>query len=223
MVSKMDAGPSPSRTDAAGARRDFLRRFFHDVATPLSAVSLHLEAADRRARRGGDPSGSLATARDELARAFELFERSRELLLEEPRSPEAFDWDELVGATAREIAGNDVPIEGRTGAALQGNARSLSEAVAALLRNAVEASQEADVKVFLERNGANVQVRVENPGRLPDEPQSLFSPRVARDGRRWGMGLARARLNAADAGGTVRLEQIGERVRATLEVPEETP
>ncbi|HLN59392.1 MAG TPA: hypothetical protein VK416_12600, partial [Thermoanaerobaculia bacterium] len=45
------------------AHRDFLRRFLHDVATPLSAVSLHLEAADRRVRRGADPSESLAIAK----------------------------------------------------------------------------------------------------------------------------------------------------------------
>ena len=58
--------------------RAWLRRFLHDVSTPLSAVSLHLEAASRRAERGDDPSIALATARRELARAFELFERGRQ-------------------------------------------------------------------------------------------------------------------------------------------------
>jgi hypothetical protein len=58
--------------------RIWLRRFLHDVSTPLSAVSLHLEAAIRRAERGDDPSIALATARRELSRAFELFERGRQ-------------------------------------------------------------------------------------------------------------------------------------------------
>jgi hypothetical protein len=58
-----------------------LRRFFHDVATPLSAVSLHLERAARLAQRGDDPSEPLATARRELERAFSLFEKGRETLL----------------------------------------------------------------------------------------------------------------------------------------------
>jgi hypothetical protein len=58
-----------------------LRRFFHDVATPLSAVSLHLERAARLAGRGDDPSEPLATARRELDKAFALFEQGRESLL----------------------------------------------------------------------------------------------------------------------------------------------
>ena len=36
------------------------------------------------------------------------------------------------------------------------------------------------------------------------------------------MGLALARLYAADAGGVVQLSQDGERVIATLQLPEET-
>ena len=58
-----------------------LRKFFHDVATPLSAVSLHIERASRLAARGDDPTEALATARRELERAFELFERGRDALL----------------------------------------------------------------------------------------------------------------------------------------------
>jgi len=58
-----------------------LRRFLHDVSAPLSAVALQLETASRLYDRGDDPSAALATARRELARAFDLFERGREELL----------------------------------------------------------------------------------------------------------------------------------------------
>ena len=58
-----------------------LRRFLHDVSAPLSAVALQLETASRLYARGDDPSSALATARRELSRAFELFERGREELL----------------------------------------------------------------------------------------------------------------------------------------------
>lgn len=58
-----------------------LRRFFHDVATPLSGVSLHLERAVRLHARGEDPADALATARRELDRAFDLFERGRAAIL----------------------------------------------------------------------------------------------------------------------------------------------
>ena len=61
-----------------------LRRFFHDLATPLSGVSLHLERASRLSARGEDPADALSTARRELDRAFDLFERGREALLSRP-------------------------------------------------------------------------------------------------------------------------------------------
>jgi hypothetical protein len=64
-------------------------------------------------------------------------------------------------------------------------------------------------------------VEVENPGQLPtDNPDALFSPKAARQGRNWGMGLPLARVGASDLGGAIRLEQHGGSVRATLEIPE---
>jgi hypothetical protein len=58
-----------------------LRRFFHDLATPLSGLGLHLERAVRLAARGEDPTEALAVAKRELERAFQLFEKGREELL----------------------------------------------------------------------------------------------------------------------------------------------
>ena len=54
-----------------------LRRFFHDLATPLSGASLHLERATRLIERGQDASEALTMVRQQLERAFELFERGR--------------------------------------------------------------------------------------------------------------------------------------------------
>jgi signal transduction histidine kinase len=58
-----------------------LRRFFHDVATPLSAISLHLERASRLAARGEDPREALEVVREQLNRALGEFERWRAELL----------------------------------------------------------------------------------------------------------------------------------------------
>lgn len=58
-----------------------LRRFFHDLATPLSGLGLHLERAVRLAARGEDPTEALGVAKRELERAFQLFEKGREELL----------------------------------------------------------------------------------------------------------------------------------------------
>jgi hypothetical protein len=83
--------PSLTEKASSGAERQgqiALRKFFHDVATPLSAVSLHIERANRLCARGEDPAEALATARRELERAFDLFERGRDALLlsaEDPR------------------------------------------------------------------------------------------------------------------------------------------
>jgi signal transduction histidine kinase len=193
----------------------------HDVATPLSAVSLHLEAADRRARRGADPSESLAVARTEIARAFDLFDRGRELLFFEPEPEESVAFDELVSTAAARCCAGEVALNGSTGGFVRSDPRALTEAVEALLYNAMEASPGSPVTVALERNGESLALRVENAGRLSGDPESLFSPRAAAAGKNWGMGLAKARLFSAAAGGATRLEQKGDRVVATLELPEE--
>lgn len=207
---------------AAAARRDFLARFFHDLATPLSAVSLHLEGADRKARRGADPAESLAIARSELSRAFDLFELGRELLLRAPAAEETFSFDDFVAEAISEKAGRPIVLEGKTDGRVKGDRRALSEAFSALLVNALESSQGSAVSVSRERAEGRLRARVANAGRLPgDDPETLFSPRVAGAGKSWGMGLARARVHAAEAGGAVRLEQADERVVAVLELPEE--
>jgi len=72
----MTEGPGEEETQLQG-----LRRFFHDLATPLSGLGLHLERAARLAARGEDPSEALGVAKRELERAFQLFEKGREELL----------------------------------------------------------------------------------------------------------------------------------------------
>ena len=201
-------------------RRAFLRAFFHDLATPLSAVSLHLEGANRRVLRGDDPSESLDVARSELARAFDLFEQGRELLLARPATRETFSFDEWVESAARELPTDGIRIEGRTDGMVAGDRSKLTDALTALLVNAVESR--SPLSIARERRGERLAVQIENHGLLPsDDPEKLFSPRSAAEGKNWGMGLARARLYAADAGGAVRLTQDGDRVVATLELPEE--
>ena len=207
---------------AGSARRQFLRAFFHDLATPLSAVSLHLEGASRRHSRGQDPAESLEIAKTELARAFDLFEKGRDLLLSQPERVESFSFDDWVETTLHSFVGDGVAIEGRTEGRISGDRARLSEALTALVINALESSP-GSVAVVRERSDACLRVRVENPGRLSgDDPEKLFAPRMTGAGKNWGMGLARARLYAADAGGVVRLGQDGERVFATLQLPEES-
>src|SRR6185295_15569945 len=170
---------------AVSAHRDFLRRFLHDVATPLSAVSLHLEAADRRLRRGADASESLAIARAEIGRAFDLFDRSRELLLFEPSEEESVSFDALVSGAAARCGAGEAALEGSTGGVVRTDPRALTEAVEALLFNALEASPGSPVSLALSRNGGSLVLRIENGGRLSGDPETLFSPRVAGAGKSW--------------------------------------
>ncbi len=222
-MSKKDADSGNKKPlSAESAHRDFLRRFLHDLATPLSAVSLHLEAADRRVRRGADPSESLAIAREEIGRAFDLFDRGRDLLLFEPSPEESFSFDDLVSAAVAGLDGDGARVAGATGGFVKGDPGAIKAAIEALLSNAFEAAPARSVTLLLERGGGGLRLRVENPGRLPAaDSEGLFSPRLAAPGKTWGMGLARARLYSAAAGGTVGLEQDGDRVVAVLTVPEE--
>jgi signal transduction histidine kinase len=203
------------------ARRLFLRSFLHDLATPLSAVSLHLEGADRRMRRGADPAESITTARQELSKAFDLFERGRELLLSVPGETASFPFDRWVEEIVwRE--NRDIPITGSTEGNVRGDRSALSEALRALVVNAVAGGGEG-VSIRRERVAGSLRATVRNSGRLPaEDPEKLFAPRAAAPGKNWGMGLAMARLYAADAGGSVSLAQGDEGVTATLELPEET-
>lgn len=203
-------------------RRQFLRTFFHDLATPLSAVSLHLEGGNRRLARGEDPAASLDIARTELGRAFDLFDRARELLLSEPRDAESFDFDEWVAATLARFPPDRITVRGTTIGRIAGDREKLSEALSSLVGNALEHGASPAVTVFRERAGDNLRVRIENRGSLPaQDVEKLFAPRTTAAGKNWGMGLALARLYAADAGGDVLLSQEGENVVAILTVPEE--
>jgi signal transduction histidine kinase len=205
---------------AASARRDFLRRFFHDLATPLSAVSLHLEGADRKARKGTDPTPALATARSELTKAFDLFGLGRDSLLEDNGPVETLDFDEVVRGASERFPG--VRFEPGAGGRVRAPRRALVSALEALEVNAIEASSAEDVRITTERSDGRLRAVVQNPGALAtDNPENLFSPKATRAGKTWGMGLARARLAAADAGGSIRLENREGRVVATLEVPED--
>ncbi len=221
-MSKKDADLIDEQAPSeVSAHRDFLRRFLHDLATPLSAVSLHLEAADRRVRRGADPSESLAIARAEISRVFDLFDRGRELLLFEPSPHETLSFDELVSEAVAGSSAGPAALRGATGGLVRADRRALKEAVAALLSNAVESAPPSSVSLSLERDAGRLRLRVENPGRLPQaDLEALFSPRTAAAGKIWGMGLARARLYCAAGGGTVSLEQSGDNVVVTLTVPE---
>jgi hypothetical protein len=58
-----------------------LRRFFHDLAGPLSALALQIESANRSLATGKDAAPALARAREELGKAFQLFESGRDALL----------------------------------------------------------------------------------------------------------------------------------------------
>jgi hypothetical protein len=69
------------RPEEGETQKQDLRKFFHDLATPLSGLGLHLERAVRLAARGEDPTEALGVAKRELERAFQLFEKGRDELL----------------------------------------------------------------------------------------------------------------------------------------------
>ena len=175
----------------AEASQEFLARFFHDLATPLSAVSLHLEGAYRRVRRGADPSESLSIAREELVRAFDLFERGRELLLSYPSHEESFSFDDVVAEAVAASADRQVRVEGETGGQVRADRAGLSRVLSELLANALESAGGAPIAVACGRAQDRLQVRIVNPGRDGSARCRTADPR--RSGRPIHRGVAGAR------------------------------
>jgi signal transduction histidine kinase len=211
-----------ARLEELGAReRRFAADASHELRTPLAVVRAHLELALSRERPPQEYRTALDTA---LTGALRLEAVVRQLLLlagvEAGRLPtERIDLADVVQravSAAREAAPVGAP--GITLHAVEvelpvaGDAVLLERMVANLLENALQhAARSPEIAVELERDGAEVRLRVldRGPG-VPDELRPRLFERFARgdvsrgrDTGGAGLGLAIVRAIARQHGGDV--------------------
>jgi signal transduction histidine kinase len=215
----------------ARIRRDVQERTYmlaaitHDLQTPLTRLRLRLEKVGDEELRGrlvADLNAMQGTIREglELARSADL----REAL-------QPIDFDSLLDSvcTDAQDAGQDVTLEGKTGAAVLGAPNALRRCLMNLLDNALKYGRLARVEAKLEGARAVVRIRDAGPGIPEDQLAAVLDPFFRLESSRsretggTGLGLTIARNIAERHGGTLTLRNLPEGgLEATLALPRST-
>ena len=218
--------------DRGEALKSFLRRFRHEISTPLSGANLHLEVALRRIQRPGFDLAAvvenLRSCQQSLENAAGMLELIAEASHEEIDGPSEFSLSGSVRRASEpfraEAAGRglsfELPGEARAPRWF-GSPRQVESAVTELTRNAVEHSAApGSIRWSVEDRGSEIALTCRSSGRIPaGDPEHLFgvARREGSPGR--GFGLLRARRAAQGNGGDIRLRQEGEEVCAAIVFP----
>lgn len=226
------AGPEDEVADLVGAlntalenirrRKDeermFLTEIAHELASPLTLVSYHLDQA--RARHE-DPSLDAAAGA-----AKELLRTSQDLLvlsrgdLDRPLARHVLDVSSLVRGIAREYPGLATPA-GDT-IEVVGDPERLMQAVRNVVRNGIQAARSPEaVEVTLRRRGAwcELLVRDEGPG-MSDEVRARVFDRMYSGTQGTGVGLSIAKTIVEQHGGVIDVQSaLGEGTTFVLRLP----
>jgi signal transduction histidine kinase len=216
--------------DRGEALKGFLRRFRHEISTPLSGANLHLEVALRRMQRPGgfDPAAvveNLRTCQQSLESAARMLELIAEASHEEVDEPAEFSLAASISEASEPFRDEamarglllEIPApspEPRWFA----SPRDVALAIEELTRNAVNhSSVPGSIRWSIEDRSSEVVLTCRSSGRIPaGDPEHLFgvTKREASPGR--GFGLLRARRAAQSSGAELELRQEGEEVFAVL-------
>ena len=215
------------------ALKGFLRRFRHEISTPLSGASLHLEVALRRMQKPGgfDPAAvveNLRTCQQSLEAAAGMLDLLSEASREEAEDPAEFSLADAVvrasepyraGATGRGLL-LELP-NPASGPRWFGSPRDVALAVGELTHNAVDhSSSPGSIRWSIEEHPSEIVLTCRSSGRIPaGDPEHLFgvAKRETSTGR--GFGLLRARRAAQASGGELTVRQQGEDVCAVIRFP----
>lgn len=216
--------------DRGEAMKRFIRRFRHEISTPLSGAALHLEVATRRLQKdGGDHGAALENLRvcqqavenasqmldwiGDFSRAADEPPRWHALAPLVRRAAEPFRDD-----LARRGLGLELPSEDGAARAF-GSAPEIGDVVSELTANAFQhATGSGTVTWTIEGTPETAVLACTSPGELaPGDPEHLFGAAKGPASAGRGFGLLRARRLAQSNGANLTLESAGGKVVAKID------
>jgi nitrogen fixation/metabolism regulation signal transduction histidine kinase len=214
----------------------FVRRFRHEISTPLSGAALHLEVAARRLQKadGFDREAvleNLRVSQQALESASQMLDWIGEFARADDSVPGAVDLGVVVSGAAEPFR-EDLRRRGLTlelpadsgGPGWYGSAHELSEVVSEITANAFQhAGSPGIVRWAVNAEAPAPVLTCDSPGALPaGDPEHLFGSAKGAQSAGRGFGLLRARRLAQSNGAELTLAQAGSSVRATIRFLPET-
>jgi len=211
-----------ARLDAAlEAQRAFVADAAHELRTPLAALHLQAQLAER-AGNESERAAATAALKAGLARATRMVEQLLALARQEPGVEATAPADVDLAALARDVVAGieplaarksiDLGVEAPPTVALRGDPAGLRTLVANLVDNAVRYTPDGgrvDVAVAVVPDGTTLAVRDDGPGIAPADRERVFARFVRgerSDVEGSGLGLAIVRRVAERHRATVTLE-----------------
>lgn len=198
----------------------------HEIKNPLNSLALLLELLDRKAspELKGDLNLGKAQVRT-IARIVDRFSRAVKTV--QP-AVEPLALDDIVRQAAENLAA-EVPgaaarlrVETAPGVRLAGDRELLAQALLNVLKNALEASADATVRVGGLRSGKMVEVLVrdEGPGLPAESLDRIFEPFYTTKEKGMGIGLYLTKRIIEAHSGTIRvLSRVGEGTEFRIALP----
>lgn len=203
-------------------RAQILAAITHDLQTPLTRLRLRLEKvedAELREKLIGDLTAMQGMVREglDLARSMDAAGPMQRL-----------DLDSLVDSVCSDAtdAGQEVSLEGSTGAALMARPIALRRCLTNLIDNACKYGGFA--RIAVRRDGGTAVIRIEDggPGIPEEEMKNVFEPFYRLEASRsretggTGLGLTIARNIAEQHGGSISLRNLPDKgLEVTLTLP----
>jgi signal transduction histidine kinase len=214
--------------DRSHAMKRFLRRFRHEISTPLSGAALHLEVASRRVQREEIDRAAvlenLRVCQQAIENASQMLDWVGEFSQKEDDAPASHALAPIV-ARAAEPFREDLRARGlglhlpepREELRWFCSESEISELVSELTRNALQHASGPGSVLWSVLEGADPLLVCTSPGSLPEgDPEHLFGAAKGPESKGRGFGLLRARRLAQSNGADLTLFQNGETTEARV-------